>query len=159
MGFSPLFFLLLEPPPTPQNLSILDIQSRSVKIAWTVESASPAVDRLVVQWKEQTGKYVYILRTQKRPIKDMLYFLSTSVIITTVSLMLFMYFLVLVYVRRQYYYIVHTTISTHSFAANNILVRFGIFLYLLGITRQILFLYYRRMVSSRKTKYFAGSND
>ena len=73
--------------------------------------------------------------------------------------MLFMYFLVLVYVRRQYYYIVHTTISTHSFAANNILVRFGIFLYLLGITRQILFLYYRRMVSSRKTKYFAGSND
>ena len=59
----------LEPPPTPQNLSILDIQSRSVKIAWTVESASPAVDRLVVQWKEQTGKYV--LRTQKRPIKDM----------------------------------------------------------------------------------------
>ena len=61
--------LLLEPPPTPQNLSILDIQSRSVKIAWTVESASPAVDRLVVQWKEQTGKYV--LRTQKRPIKDM----------------------------------------------------------------------------------------
>ena len=65
---SPYF---IEPPPTPQNLSILDIQSRSVKIAWTVESASPAVDRLVVQWKEQTGKYVYILRTQKRPIKDM----------------------------------------------------------------------------------------
>lgn len=51
-----LLLLLPEPPPTPQNLSILDIQSRSVKVAWTVEMASPAVDRLVVQWKEQAGK-------------------------------------------------------------------------------------------------------
>ena len=47
---------ITEPPPTPQNLSILDIQSRSVKVAWNVEAASPAVERLVVQWKEQTGK-------------------------------------------------------------------------------------------------------
>jgi hypothetical protein len=46
----------LEPPPTPQNLSILEIQSRSVKVAWNVEMASPGVDRLVVQWKEQSGK-------------------------------------------------------------------------------------------------------
>lgn len=46
---------IAEPPPTPQNLSILDIQSRSVKVAWSVELASPAIDRLVVQWKEQTG--------------------------------------------------------------------------------------------------------
>ena len=50
-----------EPPPTPQNLSILDIQSRSVKVAWSVEAASPAVDRLVVQWKEQAGKQSYFL--------------------------------------------------------------------------------------------------
>ena len=50
-------FFFTEPPPTPQNLSILDIQSRSVKIAWTVENASPGVDRLVVQWKEQSGKH------------------------------------------------------------------------------------------------------
>ena len=53
--------IISEPPPTPQNLSILDIQSRSVKVAWSVEAASPAVDRLVVQWKEQAGKQSYFL--------------------------------------------------------------------------------------------------
>ena len=42
-------------------MSILDIQSRSVKVAWSVEAASPAVDRLVVQWKEQAGKQSYFL--------------------------------------------------------------------------------------------------
>ena len=44
-----------EPPPTPGNLSLLEISSRSVKISWTIENASPRVERLVVQWKEQTG--------------------------------------------------------------------------------------------------------
>ena len=57
-GFQYNFYIFFaEPPPTPQNLSILDIQSRSVKVAWSVEAASPAVDRLVVQWKEQPGEF------------------------------------------------------------------------------------------------------
>lgn len=46
-----------EPPPTPGNLSILEIASRSVKVSWTIESASPRVERIAVQWKEQKGKW------------------------------------------------------------------------------------------------------
>ena len=50
-------FSFLEPPPTPQNLTILEISSRSVKIAWSLDrNASPGVERLVIQWKEQSGK-------------------------------------------------------------------------------------------------------
>ena len=45
-----------EPPPTPGNLSILEISSRSVKVSWTIEAASPRVERLVVQWKERSGQ-------------------------------------------------------------------------------------------------------
>jgi len=28
-------------------------------VAWSVEAASPAVDRLVVQWKEQVGELFF----------------------------------------------------------------------------------------------------
>ena len=49
-------FKISEPPPTPQNLTILEISSRSVKIAWSLDrNASPGVERLVIQWKEQSG--------------------------------------------------------------------------------------------------------
>ena len=52
------FYSILEPPPTPQNLTILEISSRSVKIAWSLDrNASPGVERLVIQWKEQSGKF------------------------------------------------------------------------------------------------------
>ena len=53
----PHFFIISEPPPTPQNLTILEISSRSVKIAWSLDrNASPGVERLVIQWKEQSGE-------------------------------------------------------------------------------------------------------
>lgn len=42
-----------EPPPIPSNLTILEISSRSVKVAWSVEIGSPGVERLAIQWKEQ----------------------------------------------------------------------------------------------------------
>ena len=52
-----LIFSISEPPPTPQNLTILEISSRSVKIAWSLDrNASPGVERLVIQWKEQSGR-------------------------------------------------------------------------------------------------------
>ena len=45
-----------EPPPTPDNLTIVEITSRSVRVAWALEAASPVVDRIVLQWKEQSGE-------------------------------------------------------------------------------------------------------
>ncbi len=54
--------IFVEPPPTPHNLTILDIKSRSVKVSWTLEMASPGVDRLVVQWKEQSGNLYFIFK-------------------------------------------------------------------------------------------------
>ena len=54
---SHIYSFFPEPPPTPQNLTILEISSRSVKIAWSLDrNASPGVERLVIQWKEQSGK-------------------------------------------------------------------------------------------------------
>ena len=47
--------IFAEPPPTPSNLTIMEISSRSVKISWTVENVAPGVESIVVQWKEHHG--------------------------------------------------------------------------------------------------------
>nr|XP_040568004.1 Down syndrome cell adhesion molecule-like protein Dscam2 isoform X1 [Lepeophtheirus salmonis] len=47
-----------EPPPTPSNVTIMDILSRSVKVSWIgVERSTPAIERIVIQWKEQSENW------------------------------------------------------------------------------------------------------
>jgi hypothetical protein len=54
-GFFNLLNFFSEPPPTPDNLTVVEITSQSVRVSWTLEITSPTVDRIVIQWKEQSG--------------------------------------------------------------------------------------------------------
>ena len=46
---------LSEPPNSPQNLTILGVTSRTARIAWSISTAKPKIERFVVQWKAQYG--------------------------------------------------------------------------------------------------------
>ena len=53
--------LSLEPPNSPDNLTILSVTSRTARVSWAISRAEPKIERFVVQWKKQHGNSSYSL--------------------------------------------------------------------------------------------------
>ena len=50
-----IFFFCIEPPNSPENLTIVSVTSRTARISWSISRAEPKIERFVVQWKKQHG--------------------------------------------------------------------------------------------------------
>ena len=56
-----LKFYFSEPPGSPDNLTVLSVTSRTARVSWAITKAEPKIERFVVQWKKQHGKYILFL--------------------------------------------------------------------------------------------------
>ena len=48
-----------EPPGSPDNLTVLSVNSRTARVSWAISRAEPKIERFVVQWKKQHGNTSY----------------------------------------------------------------------------------------------------
>ena len=51
----------LEPPNSPENLTIVSVTSRTARISWSISRAEPKIERFVVQWKKQHGNLSHFI--------------------------------------------------------------------------------------------------
>ena len=56
-----LKYYFSEPPGSPDNLTVLSVTSRTARVSWAITKAEPKIERFVVQWKKQHGKYILFL--------------------------------------------------------------------------------------------------
>ncbi len=57
--------LCLEPPSSPENLTLVGVTSRTARLLWSGPLAKPKIERFVIQWKRQQGEILYFQRDFK----------------------------------------------------------------------------------------------